>query len=52
MIKYIYWLIFRKKVREEFLPRYRNAPPPPPPLGRVSFEERLKQKMKEQQLNK
>jgi hypothetical protein len=53
MIKYIYWLIFRKKVRG--LPKYKNPPPPPPPqlvpfalpIKKSNFQKRLDKKIKE-----
>ena len=45
MIKYIYWLIFRKKVKNTF-PEFKS---PPAPQGRrpTSFSDRLEEKIRE-----
>jgi len=49
MIKYIYWLIFRKKVRK--FSGHRNPPTPPSPRptprSRSSFSVKLDEKIKE-----
>jgi hypothetical protein len=51
MIKYIYWLIFRRKAKNKS-PKYKATPPPPRKTFSQKLEERMEQERESKILNK